>query len=416
MIDIKLSNVLLSRITGLFNTIFSAALALASIPFIISKIDLLGYGQWSVIWIFLGIAAFLDLGLSKQLVQNIAKTSNQRDIENFISGAKKSFTLIQSSIVLIHVIGFLFANNVLSLDLHLNYFFISLVILSGSLQFNLYKSIFEGLQKVYISNIYSFFQTLLFYLFTFLAIDSSIDTIGIIFASSCAFVVTPLIMFFHQLLELKNFKKTKIKYLKALGMYLNSVSFFHFNVVTGSQYLIARSILFSVSPVLHGIFDVGLKIGISCQSLLNSLTLHVHAQLRQVSSSIENMDQVVYKNFAICLALFVLGNLIFFFLGDLILRFLFNSENTYFWINFFLLLSTTSASVFEPFTRGLWAKNQVGITTKSKYLIVISILISALFPHKDILLNITIGYSIGILLSNIYVYFSYKHIIKSWKI
>ena len=293
------------------------------------------------------------------------------------------------------------------------HFFISLVILSGSLQFNLYKSIFEGLQKVYISNIYSFFQTFLFYLFTFLAIDSSIDTTGIIFASSCAFIVTPLIMFFHQLLELKNFKKTKIKYLKALGMYLNSVSFFHFNVVTGSQYLIARSILFSVSPVLHGIFDVGLKIGVSSQSLLNSLTLHVHAQLRQVSSSIEDMDQVVYKNFAICLALFVLGNLIFFFFGDLILRFLFNSENTYFWINFFLLLSTTSSSVFEPFTRGLWAKNQVGITTKSKYLVVISILISALFPHEDILLNIIIGYSIGTLLSNLYVFYFYRYTIKS---
>ena len=106
-------------------------MALASIPLIISNIDLLGYGQWSVIWIFLGIAAFLDLGLSKQLVQNIAKTSSQRDIENFISGAKKSFTLIQFSIVLIHVIGFLFANNVLSLDLHLNYFFTSLIILSA---------------------------------------------------------------------------------------------------------------------------------------------------------------------------------------------------------------------------------------------------------------------------------------------
>ena len=77
VIDIKLSNVLLSRITGLFNTIFSSSNSDSFNTFHDNKIELLGYGQWSIVWIFIGIATFLDLGVSKQLVQNIAKSNNK---------------------------------------------------------------------------------------------------------------------------------------------------------------------------------------------------------------------------------------------------------------------------------------------------------------------------------------------------
>ena len=402
---------MLSRITGLFNTIFSASIAILSIPFIISKINLLGYGQWSVVWIFIGIASFLDLGVSKQLVQNIAISNNQRDIENFISGAKKSIFSIQITIVLIHILVYLFCY-LFRVDLYSYYFLMSLAVFLGTIQFNLYKSLFEGLQKIYVSNIYSFLQTLFFYSLTFIAIYSNLEISQIILLSSSAFVATPLLMYFHQLIELNIYQKIKIDYREAYRMYLNSISFFHFNIATGMSIPLARGILFSINPVLHGIFDVGLKIGISSQSLLSSLTLHLHAQLRNIRSKKKDIDEVVYKNLLICLILFAIGNTTFFLFGNYILEFLFNSETNYFWINFLLLFSITSTSVFEPFLRGLWAKNEIPITTKSKYLVIASILLFAFLPSKDILLNITIGYSLGLFLSNLYVFYFYKSIIK----
>ena len=412
MKGLQINNILLSRITGLSNTIFSAAIGLVSIPFIISKIELLGYGQWSVVWIFIGIAAFLDLGVSKQLVQNVANSNNKRDKENFISGAKKSIFFIQISIVLIHIFVYLFCYYLIEIDFDYYYFLISLAVFLGTIQFNLYKSLFEGLQKIYISNIYSFLQTLLFYSLSFLAIYANLEISQIILISSSAFVTIPLLMYFHQLIDLKTYQKRKIDYREAYRMYLNSISFFHFNIATGMSIPLARGILFSINPILHGIFDVGLKIGISSQSLLSSLTLHLHAQLRNIRSSKKDIDEVVYKNLLICLTLFLIGNTTFFLFGNSILGFLFNSESNYFWINCLLLFSITSTSVFEPFLRGLWAKNEIAITTKSKYLVIASILFFAFLPSEDSLLNIAIGYSLGLFLSNLYVFYFYKSIIK----
>ena len=410
MKGLQINNIFLSRITGLSNTIFSAAIAILSVPFIISKIDLLGYGQWSVIWIFIGIAAFLDLGVSKQLVQNIAYEKNDDEKIKNIVGAKKIITFIQSIIFLLHLLSFLIVVLILKDNSYNAYFLISLVTLFGTIQFNLYKSLFEGFQKVYISNIYSLLQTIIFYALSFFALSLNLEVQTMTIISSLAFIITPSIMFLHLRIKLNVKNKINIQYKAIKEMYLNSIYFFNFNLIASIPIPLARVILVSTNPSLHGAFDIGLKIAMSAQALLSSLTLHLHAQLRLLSQNKKLLRSAAEKNSLICLLFFLVGNFLFFFIGDIILDYLFNNQNSYFLITFLLLISLTSTSIFEPFLRSLWATEKIGITVKSRIFVIIGIIFSPLIQYGTILDQVIIGYALGLAVSNIYIFYYFKTI------
>ncbi len=76
-----------SLATGIPNTLGSALFAIVLIPLIVRNIGKEQYGAWTLLFIFLGLSASLDIGIPKALVYLIPREKNRDEVNRLFTAS-----------------------------------------------------------------------------------------------------------------------------------------------------------------------------------------------------------------------------------------------------------------------------------------------------------------------------------------
>ncbi len=386
----------------MLNTIGSTLVSFFCIGFIISAVGLKVYGLWAFIFISQGIGSLLVLGVPKSLVQNMA---HKKDNFTYWFGAKNllyyslaviiGFTVLTMFIFVGSNTEFMGLNNLQSLQILISLSFCCM----SSLVMEYSKGFFEAINKVYLANIYSFFQTVVLYISACIAISYNADLVTIYLVTTAAFFIIAVLSQAHIIAVYTGGKETNsVASLKSI--LVDSRFFFGFGFITGlfiplNRLLIATS---SGGAVSHGIFDIGLKISLAACSILNAFSTNLHAYFRSMIAKGKDTLSLINFMTIFLFLLYVFGLVTFYFISEIIMSY-FSLESSALKILFILLISIAFTGVCEPALKALWSKGEALLTFRIKILqLVLNLMLFLGLYSLDILLRVTLAYCIPLVL------------------
>lgn len=145
------------------------------VPYMLKKIGSEGYGLWALTGIISSYQVFVEFGFTATLVRYIAKENADNNIDKineYLSTTLNSFLILWGVLfIIIFVANHIIVKNLLGIksNLETGYFlvFVASINVLANLINGLFKSIYDGIQRLDISNIMSTIQVLLSALGTF---------------------------------------------------------------------------------------------------------------------------------------------------------------------------------------------------------------------------------------------------------
>lgn len=348
-----------SVITGIGKSILVTIVSLSLIPLIIQRIGIDNYGMIMLTLIFSSAASIIDLGISKAVTLLLGKTSETADKNEIVSGA------LLINIALALVIGLIvcllvyfdipvFGSNFDKKEYINLILWLGLIVLIVSLLNNLATAILEAFLLMHYINLGFAISSLLLY--------SSLYLVTFFTKNLAVLLIVPLLpLIFILLFYIKLiYSKTDIKLVlvkKSVLKKITKVSFKFLNIgiinsliIPVNKYLL---VYITGSSALLGVFDIGLKIALSANNLLNALSAPLFGVFSNAKVEHE-IYKIVKKTTLILFITLLIGVITYYFINDFIAVLLDESNSKLIAsTSMLLLIGVCSAGVAEPAYRAL---------------------------------------------------------------
>jgi O-antigen/teichoic acid export membrane protein len=344
--------------TGLLNTAASALSVAVLLPLIIHRVGLESYGFFAMLAIFVGVAALLELGMSKALVYLVPRQPGS--ISELFSAAALlcSFGCGAFLAVLLALLAAgipLFGSAVAGRS-NLVWWLCAtgaiLVLINVSTA--LIRGALEGAYKMDVVNVGFAALTFTNYLAVFLASLFSDDPRVLLIASLSAFLLMLVVHVFvaRQLLGLRLVwpSGARVREVRAIGWRSFLAD------APGTLQTPALQYLFTLaarSGADYGVFDLALRIATLCATALSSLSTPFFAVVAGAArDSAVAVRIAIRKHIRLTLALGFVGWGVFALLGNIIIRWVVpEAPPDLFRVTLIILAGAALLAAFEPFVR-----------------------------------------------------------------
>ena len=394
-----------SSVTGLANSIGSALISFIFIPLIISKVGIEKYGTWAVLAIFIGIPSIAEVGLSKSLVYLIPKQRDRLKIDKIYSSG---LLLNYATIVLFGLTGVILyclkiniwgENALISINDGRNIFICGVIITCCVLATTFYRSVLEAFFKIHLVNLGYLIQTLLHYLVAYIISIYTNDIDFLIVATAAVYFI---ILVFHLTMvkittdvafSMPSIELVRRVLKKSFGFFSVSICFIILQPI--NRYMVVR---FSDDASMYGIFDISIKVAAAASSCLKVFSTPIFGVFSGYGvSQIQKIKKVLIKYFVGLSFGYILGCILFFFIGMELLGFFIETDKALlFHVSMIMLLGFGTSGVAEPFLRTLWALGYVRVAF-NVYLIALiaNFLVMILLYKASFIYRASIAYSVA---------------------
>lgn len=360
-------------VTSYINTIGSALISFGSIPIIIHNLGLEIYGEWTLIFIFIGLSGFADMGISKTLVL-LSNESKEEDFGKFVSAA----IILSSALFLIlfvfSLVFFLSTQEKVSLldrEETWTLIFCGAGILFLIILSSLLASCLEAKMKVHWVNIGLFIMTSGNYL-AVLTVTQFTSQVTHLFITTFAVY---LVVFLYHLFLYSKFVAVRLRWPERSiykEFWNHSKGFTYLSLINSLVPSINRSLVvyLSGSASVYGLFDTLLKLVFTANSLLFSVSSPLYSLMSKFKQSISRLQLV--KRFTLSVfGLSVIGVLLYALLGEEIWKYFLGEE----YVEGVYLAGLLAISFFcatgvtEPITRYLWSESKAILTAKIRMVV-----------------------------------------------
>lgn len=414
-----------SFFTGSFKTIVVTLSTIIFLPLIISRVGMETYGLISLTMLFGGMVIFADFGISKSVTLLIGQDKGKKNVNDIVTNA---FVINLSLLFLIGVVLYLLVlfqvplfESLLEIDNELKNYIVLLGFVSLCIMLinNLLTAILEAYYLMHYVNIgfmlSSILINILIYVFSILFNSIYI----ILLAPPTTFLIVTIYFLFiiNHYTTIKigkaNTKQTK-KMLSISYKYLN-IGLVNSLVIPANKYFI---IYITGNSSLLGIFDIALKIAFIANSLLNSIAQPLFGVFSNINQNKQKIFKISVKVSSVLFFLYIIGNIIFFFVGLNVVTFIDKLHaKLLFKITFILLIGVSFTSVSEPFYRALLGTKRLKAAFIVKLLIpILNIMLYLIFTETLELDRFAYSYALSTLVSSLIIiifYLStYKKVLK----
>lgn len=398
----------ISVVSGLSKSFIVTGLTLLLIPLIIKKIGLDNYGLIMLTLVSSSAVSIVDLGISKTVTFLIGRSSNDNSSNEIVTGA------LIINIILLFIIS-LFISIILYLDIPIfgsafgqDYnismiLVVGLWVLSVSLMNALAIAILEGFYLMHFVNIGNLLSSMLLYGAIYLTTFFSTDILILISVPVCTLM---LIFFFYLFIIFNktNLRLVKVNWVTLKGILIISLKFLNLGVlnsiiIPANKYLL---IFLTGNTLILGIFDISLKIAISANNLLSSLSGPLFGIFSNSRNVIEKY-RIVKKTTLILFTTVIIGSFIYYFAKDFIANMLDeNNGKIIADISFILLIGLAFSGVSEPVYKVLLGSDKLKYAFYLKLTIpILNILFYIIFYSYSDLLRVTYAMSLGFFFGSI---------------
>jgi O-antigen/teichoic acid export membrane protein len=336
-----------SILSGLSNATISAIAAMVLIPLIIRNVGMEIYGAWTLVFIFVGLSASLDIGIPKALVLLITKENNQDELNRLIS-ASGCIMLVIVSLVVSFVFSLILAdvhvwgkNTAISRSLSI------LLLLSGAnlvicgLVQSLCTGILEARYKIYIINYISLFLTVFSYSLIFVISIFSSQVEKLLYGTNVVYILITIITI---ALTKKHCRTafTRFNYSHVRQIIIVGKDFFFMGLLFAITMPLMRYLVvfFSGDMVACGVYDVSLKIAMMASGLLSCFSIPLFSLFAGYGvKGIEKIKSVLSRVFVFLAVLMLIGLFIYMQVGEAILSFAFETYDSRLFLTSLILLS-----------------------------------------------------------------------------
>ena len=397
--------------TGAFKTAVVAAVNLMFLPLIIQQVGMEKYGMISLVMIFGNLMVFADFGIAKSVVLLIGKDNSQA---NVVASNSLAVILLILALVgsLLSVVEF-FEIPVLGEGRQHNQVPTGYILLAGYIVLatmlinNLLIAILESYLLIHYVNVGHALSAVSINIVIYITsiVSRSLD----ILIFSPVFSLLLVLVYFSWVV----FSRTDIRGVMPTGREMKrithtSVQFFniglvHSLVIPVNKYLL---VYLSGSSSALGVFDVAMKISLTANSLLSSITIPLMGVFSNMAYKKKEILKIASKVSAIVLFMYCIGCALYYIIGDYLTHFI-DADNgdQLFWVSMLLLIGVCSASLAEPFFKALLSMEKLQAAFRLKLLIplVNLILIAFLFSFSSLssLESITFSYSCAMVVSSL---------------
>lgn len=350
--------------TGIPRTFGGAIFAMALVPLIVRNIGMEKYGTWTLLFIFLGLSASLDIGIPKVLVYLIPKEKN-RDEVNRIFTASVFIVCCMMFLVLSIALALIYLRvPVWGSDATISISLSNLLLMSGAnivccgLLHSLCSSLLEAHYKIHIVNIVYLALTLLNYSVVFITTIFSSRVEHLIYGTNLVYIVIAVlsVILAKRCTEIR---LSSLRFFYIRTILLRGKDFFAIGLITSVFWPLMRYlvVLLSADMAACGIYDISLKIAVMASSALTCFSIPLFSLFSGYGKeNIVKIKHVIFRMTCLLAFLFVFGVSTYMLIGGKILEFAFDKYDArLFNISLILLVGAALPSVFDPFVRALWA-------------------------------------------------------------
>lgn len=402
-------------ITGSFKTIVVSIVTLTLLPLIINKIGLERYGLVSMTMIFGSAVVFVDFGISKTITLLLGKTENLKD-KNIIVADSFLISIIILGILAVVLIILDYCNiSILGEELDISTNLKRYIVLVGfitlllSIINNMLIAILDSYLLMHFVNVGFALSSISFNVILFI--------IGWFFKNDFILVSVPLIssslLFLYYLIIVKvrtdiNIEKPNVNRaktilstsLKFLGLSLSSTA-----ALPLSKYAL---VLLSGNPVYIGVYDLSIKIALLANSFLNSISQPLLGVFSKFQDENDKVFKIANKISVIIFLLYALGVLLYYFIGENLVKLIdLENYNILFSTSFMLLLFMSFTSVSEPVYRAF-----MGVSLLKKAIILklaglfVGLICYFIFYKYEPLYRISLSYGLALFSSSVLIVIS----------
>lgn len=350
--------------TGLLASIGNAIITLVFVPLLIINLGQEGFGTWTFLNFYIGLAGFGQLGLSKAnvLILNDHKKENER--EQYLGGV-----LVLGGLLSIFFGGAiaLFSSYIVSSHPERALQFQDIGILSATgpllLSIAILNSIFASIQearlKIHIVNVISFIMTAANYLVAWLVTYKTGDMAAACWATLAVFLIGTITQGYIAFLGYNSPRMPSLSHLKnilRLSFGFVGLGIINLIIIPLNRYLVVS---YGGGMSSHAVFDTGLKLAMAANRLLAMVGVPlfgIFSKLGNSADAIKQINRLVGKATFLVLLLYVIGILFYGIVGQMLCQILMPDTSEQLWfVSLYLLIGVCAGGVAEPSIRGLWA-------------------------------------------------------------
>jgi O-antigen/teichoic acid export membrane protein len=410
-----------SIISGISKSILVNIITISFIPLIIQRIGIEYFGILMLTLSFSSLSAIIDLGISKSVTLLLGQENETTEKNKIVSGAiliNLVLAIVISLIVclLVYMDIPVFGSNFDNREYTILILWLSLIVLIFSLFTNLATSILEAyLLMHYVNFVFAFSSVLLYstlFFISFITLDLKILLILSICPSILSFLIYLIIVIRKTGINFVIVDKTVLKKLTKTSFRFLNIGIVNSLIFPANKYLL---VLLTGSSALTGVFDVCIKISLSANSYLNSISAPLFGIFSNMKVK-EKIYKIVKKATIILFINFLLGVTIYYILNHFI-ALIVDKDNSDLIAetSMLLLIGVTSTGVAEPAYRALLSSSRLKEAFYLKLVIplsnIIFYVILLLSDISDILrinLSISVAMFLGSLVTIIYYFKSNK--------
>lgn len=410
-----------SFFTGAFKTVIVTFSTIVFLPLIIQQVGMETYGLISLTMIFGGMVVFADFGIAKSVTLLIGQDPDKNNVNNIVSSALMINLSILMLIGLVFTTIVLFNIPIFGVKLQITHSLKNFIILVGFISLaimlinNLLVAILEAYYLVHYTNIGFTLSSILINVFIYVTSVMTDSIYILLMAPVASFVFVSLYFLYiiniHTEVGLTKPDKKQIKNMLSISYKFLNIGLINSLMIPANKYLL---IYITGNSAMLGIFDVGLKIAMIANSFLNSLAQPLFGVFSNIKRNKKEIFEIARKTSLIIFLLYLIGNSIFYFVGEYITQFIdLEHYKELFLIGLILLVGITFSSVSEPFYRAFLGTERLNEALYLKLLIpMFNIIFYFILSYEKSLEQISLAYTIAVFLSSFIIIIYY---IKSYK-
>lgn len=350
--------------TGLPNAFGSALISMALIPIIIRNIGLDQYGTWTLLFIFVGLNATLDIGIPKALVFLIPKTADRAEVNAFFTASAVIMAGLLAAVLAASAAAIRFPVPVwgdsaaITPELGALLLLAGAAILCGGLISSLCHAILEAHYKIHLVN-----ATLLILTVSNYSVVLAVSVISpriehIIYATTTVYLGIALLN-----IVLMRWS-TGVRFARPARRHVKTIlsrgkDFFLLGLITSIPRPLMRYLVvfLAANMATCGLYDIALKIAMIAGAVLACFSAPLFGIFSGYGpENIGKIKTLLHRMVFLLAGLLVLGVALYLWLGKAILEFILGiSDFRLFAASLILLAGIGANAVFEPYVRALWA-------------------------------------------------------------
>jgi len=418
MTEKKLINYLKkSFFTGVFKTVVVTLSTIILLPLIISKIGMGHYGLIALTMILPGMVVIGDFGISKTVTLLIGEDEDKKNVNNIVINA---FTINIFMLFIIGTILYIFTiiynlpilGNNLDIDTKLQDYIVLVGFISLCLVLvnNLLAAILEAYYLMHYINIGFMLSSILTNLYIYIASMLSDSLYLLLLTPTIAFLTVSFyfiyIVISHTNIRIGKISFSQIKNMLGISYKFLNISLVNALVIPANKYFI---IYLTGNTTLLGLFDIGLKVAMIANSFLSSIAQPLFGVFSNITKEKEKIFKISKQVSAILFVLFLIGMIVFFYIGLDIVRFIDNSNaELLFNVTLVLMIGISFIAVSEPFHRALLSTKRLKAALFLKLLIpILNILFYFILFNFSQLHRFVYAYSSAVFLSSLIIIIFY---------